>query len=76
MSLAQSSHEAAMKSERESYMLVLQALPDEPDGPSAARRLARGLKYLLRSCRLKCLSVLPAPTTPAAAESPDSQQKR
>lgn len=44
------------------FTLTLQALSDEPDGPSAARRMARGLKYLLRSCRLKCVSVLPAPS--------------
>ena len=40
-----------MSSER--YTLEILALPD-PEGPSAPRRLARGLKYLLRSCRLKC----------------------
>jgi hypothetical protein len=44
---------------QERYTLTLQAMPD-PGGPSAPRRLARLLKYALRSCRLKCTSVLPA----------------
>jgi hypothetical protein len=48
-----------MKAKPEQYALTLQALPD-PGGPSAPRRLARGLKYLLRSCRLRCIRCEPA----------------
>ncbi len=43
-----------MSNNRQRFALTLEALPD-PEGPAAARRLARGLKYLLRSCRLKCI---------------------
>jgi hypothetical protein len=41
------------------FTLTLRALPD-PGGPAPARRLARGLKYLLRACRLRCVRIEPA----------------
>ena len=35
------------------YQLTLRPLPDRSD-PDGIRRLRRGLKHLLRSCRLRC----------------------
>jgi hypothetical protein len=54
----------------ERYSLTLQALPDN-GGPAAARRLARGLKHLLRSCRLRCTEV--REITPRCPLPPDGQ---
>jgi hypothetical protein len=41
-------------SDRPHFALTLEALPDQ-GGPTAPRRLARGLKYLLRACKFKCI---------------------
>ena len=43
----------ARKPNRPRYVLVLQPLP----GVDAIRALKRALKYLLRACGLKCISV-------------------
>jgi hypothetical protein len=45
-------------------ILILRALPD-PDGVPVGRRIARGLKYLLRSCYVRCVrfEVVLAPPT-------------
>ena len=57
-----------MRNDRPRFSPTLEAQSDEPDEPSAARRLARGLKYLLRACWLKCTEVreiaLPCPMPP------------
>jgi hypothetical protein len=39
------------------YQLTLQPLPDPLD-PAGIKRLRSGLKHLLRSCRLKCVSAI------------------
>jgi hypothetical protein len=44
------------------FRLTVQALPS---AVPAARRLARGLKYLLRACGLKCVAVEELPARPA-----------
>ena len=48
------------------FTIVLEALPDQ-DGPAAPRRLARGLKYLLRACRLRCVECREVPKTSTTA---------
>ena len=42
----------------ETFQVVLKAAPD-PDGVPVAARLRRGLKLLLRVCRLRCVAVEP-----------------
>jgi hypothetical protein len=42
---------------RERYSLDLEAMPDNVNGVPPNLRLRRALKYLLRSCGLRCLAV-------------------
>jgi hypothetical protein len=47
---------------RERYSLDLEAMPDNLNGVPANLRLRRALKYLLRSCGLRCLAVRDLPS--------------
>ena len=51
----------------ERFCLVLQALPSHQDVPPVLR-LRRGLKYLLRVCRLRCVRCEPADEVPDHAD--------